>query len=93
MKGKNLVTEWDGIKREWGLFRKLAGDSTRLRFVRWIGNHEDVARYCRAYGNVEFPSYLQPVAERMKAEDEAAREVRMKAQAEANAQEIERREK
>ena len=88
MRGKNLEVRWDGLKREWGLFRK------GWKFVRWIGKtDEEVVRYCRAYGNVEFPSELRPVAERMKAEDEAAEEVRMKVQAEAEALKAERREK
>ena len=89
MRGKNLMISWDKTKREWGVYRKNDMKSSLLR----IGNDEDVVRFCHAYRNVEFPSELRPVAERMKAEEEAAHEARMKVQAEAEALKAERRER
>ena len=89
MRRKNLIVSWHETKQKWGLYRK----SNKKDVLRWIGNDEDVVRLCQAYRSVELPSELRQVEDRMEAEREAAEEVRMKAQAEASAQEIERREK
>ena len=89
MRGKNLMISWDKTKREWGVYRKNDMKSSLLR----IGNDEDVVRFCRAFRNVEFPSELQPVAERMEAEKEAEEEARAEQEKVEDEARAERREK